>query len=925
MLALSSTADTDRLRGIVEYTAAIVFLGTPHRGSPEFSAIGERARVVLNSLGFQTTAAILDALRLGNNDLQRAHESFTRLWQKYDFRVKTIQEGLGLSGFNFGVLGAKVVPDSSSIIGDPREHAETLQANHFGICRFRSGTDPNYIKVSGEIRDIYSRIETAQTQCHDLVKERGPSQLRINSDRTIYPSNVEPEIGENNPERLTPSMLAAFIESLGFEGMHYRQESISPPSDNTLQWLFENPVYGSWRTSPNPSDRLLFIKGNPGSGKSVLMKEAVRDMQSTSNEKFASASFFVNARGRPLDHSTIGLLRSLLCQLLPYYFRLVVDSSYLITSNCIQGVLKCIRIEPTEWTEQQLEVLVIEVISDLSSYLRCPSVFIFIDALDELDDAAESKQAELWRRLVFSFRFRHLRVCLSCRNFPHVSINGCVQLELPYGQDLHNYIRDRLDARISPGDNDWKQDLKSLMFFLAQDNFLWVVLVVDKVLEQYDKGISLKRVKELIHQTPKELQSLYESKIRSLEKNEVSVATRMFQWAIAAARPLRLDEWHHIMAFITPAPPRSLREWRESNEFIETDEQLERKIRNLSRGLLEVSRKHPEPFNIKASGASSIHAGAGSLDHEQGSARLVQIIHESVRWFLLKNGGFALLETNSSDYIASCHMTIAATCIDYMHIPELDDLATARQKMRMRSSVSSSGRSASVLSERQKLNTPQHNRQPKGILKSLQEMPAPDSLDLVESWILGEFPTSNSFPVVESWSDSPPLDSVGIASQALPDYPALLVYSVNELCYHIMEAMNFNESVFELPERLNDAATWQRLADLGINKDIFTQAIDIKRLQHFFKHSSILLQSRRVRKHRQNTEEPPRQGHGVFYEVLKRVRGLGDLGKHKRNGSEDFQQPRITRRDTSSIQSRRRPRSIASFSSADSHRRAQSV
>ncbi|KAG8670679.1 hypothetical protein FPOAC1_010112 [Fusarium poae] len=562
MLALSSTADTDRLRGIVEYTAAIVFLGTPHRGSPEFSAIGERARVVLNSLGFQTTAAILDALRLGNNDLQRAHESFTRLWQKYDFRVKTIQEGLGLSGFNFGVLGAKVVPDSSSIIGDPREHAETLQANHFGICRFRSGTDPNYIKVSGEIRDIYSRIETAQTQCHDLVKERGPSQLRINSDRTIYPSNVEPEIGENNPERLTPSMLAAFIESLGFEGMHYRQESISPPSDNTLQWLFENPVYGSWRTSPNPSDRLLFIKGNPGSGKSVLMKEAVRDMQSTSNEKFASASFFVNAR---------------------------------------------------------------------------------------------------------------------------------------------------------------------------------------------------------------------------------------------------------------------------------------------------------------------------------------------------------------------------ATCIDYMHIPELDDLATARQKMRMRSSVSSSGRSASVLSERQKLNTPQHNRQPKGILKSLQEMPAPDSLDLVESWILGEFPTSNSFPVVESWSDSPPLDSVGIASQALPDYPALLVYSVNELCYHIMEAMNFNESVFELPERLNDAATWQRLADLGINKDIFTQAIDIKRLQHFFKHSSILLQSRRVRKHRQNTEEPPRQGHGVFYEVLKRVRGLGDLGKHKRNGSEDFQQPRITRRDTSSIQSRRRPRSIASFSSADSHRRAQSV
>ena len=50
------------------------------------------------------------------------------------------------------------MPDISSTLGDPREHAETLQGNHTEICRVSGTEDQNYRKVTGELRGFYRSI-----------------------------------------------------------------------------------------------------------------------------------------------------------------------------------------------------------------------------------------------------------------------------------------------------------------------------------------------------------------------------------------------------------------------------------------------------------------------------------------------------------------------------------------------------------------------------------------------------------------------------------------------------------------------------------------------------------------------------------------------------------------------------------------------
>jgi hypothetical protein len=103
---LLSYADASKEREfleIVEDLSAVVFLGTPHRGS-DVAHIGDIARRVVSALRIDTSPAILDSLGLRNEDLYRNQQSFTRIWDERRFEVKTFQESKGLSGVNIGML-----------------------------------------------------------------------------------------------------------------------------------------------------------------------------------------------------------------------------------------------------------------------------------------------------------------------------------------------------------------------------------------------------------------------------------------------------------------------------------------------------------------------------------------------------------------------------------------------------------------------------------------------------------------------------------------------------------------------------------------------------------------------------------------------------------------------------------------------------
>ena len=162
-LRRSEDSEDDDFKDVFLSTCAVVFLGTPHRGSENFANVGELARRIVSVLGADTSPVLLRALGIDSPELELGRESFVRQWRQRNFAVKTFQEDRALAGVNFGLLNEKVVPKSSSLLDDPREHAETLDADHINMCKMSGREDTKYKKVSSELQRLVKNIAIKQS------------------------------------------------------------------------------------------------------------------------------------------------------------------------------------------------------------------------------------------------------------------------------------------------------------------------------------------------------------------------------------------------------------------------------------------------------------------------------------------------------------------------------------------------------------------------------------------------------------------------------------------------------------------------------------------------------------------------------------------------------------------------------------------
>jgi hypothetical protein len=619
----------------------------------------------------ESSAAILDTLGLKNADLERAQESFSRLWCQYDFRVKTFQEGLGLTGVNLGVLGNKVVPDYSSLLGDQRERAETIQANHMNMCRFTSVEDPNYLKVAGELRSIhFSLVELNALKVHKdgLIQREG------------RPPDAPSEACETRTSKIT-SAEEDRLRSLWFPAMHTRRQRLENPADRTCLWLFEHDTYRDWFSGRIRDQHcgLLWLNGKPGAGKSVLMKEAFHraTQEQLGPDDCLTASFFFNARGDVLERTPEGIFRSILFQLLSKSREHLKK----FTKTCEERDMGYAEDQGsgTSWQASELQ----RFFSTMYTQQPTKRTLIFIDGLDECDMIHVRSQAYFWRQVTKSAHTAGIRldVCLSSRHFPFITISDCavITVEEHNALDIRTYVEQKFKLGIATEEPHWSL-LRDKVLGKAAGVFLWVVLVVEDVLKKWDEGKGLQFLLKLLDVVPAQLGSLFTQMFLDLDTDAKKITLRLFQWATLAVKPLRLDEWHHVLAFIREPTPTSLGEWRTSDYFTGSDNQLERQIKNISKGLLEV-KTIPDQQETQRFETISILAEAGSLNLGHGGTRVVEVIHESVREFFLQNNGFSILDPElGSNPIGKGHLSIMGTCLDYLDISELDALVEARHQ-----------------------------------------------------------------------------------------------------------------------------------------------------------------------------------------------------------------------------------------------------
>ena len=463
---------------------------------------------------------------------------------------------------------------------------------------------------------------------------RGPEYTTYPNKMDSYDQYTDVATASGRPP-LTPAQRQHLLNSLKFAQIETRHATIKMAHTKTCQWLLTLPKYQYWLNNEKLADHhgFLWIKGNPGTGKSTIMKFAFTKAVENSRKDLKNnivISFFFNARGHQLEKSVLGMYRSLLVQLLENDAALhdIFDSMGLTATP--DDIL------PT-WDVETVKALFQKAIERPSRrWITC-----FIDALDECDEEQVREMVAFLEELGESTVSSQLqfRVCFSSRHYPHIVISKGVELVLDGQEGHHQDITNYVNSEFKGGRE--VQQFKDEIVKRSSGIFLWAALVVRILNVEYAHG-RVRALQKQLNKIPRGLNELFKT-ILTRDGEHIEELILCLQWVLYAKVPLEREELY--FAILTGTEPETVTEW---DRLQDTKEVMERYILSSSKGLAEITR--PGRYG----------------------AQTVQFIHESVRDFLLEGNGLDDLRRGlSNNFPGSSHERLKGCCETYMSIATL--------------------------------------------------------------------------------------------------------------------------------------------------------------------------------------------------------------------------------------------------------------
>ncbi|KAM0345444.1 hypothetical protein ACHAPU_006371 [Fusarium lateritium] len=392
------------------------------------------------------------------------------------------------------------------------------------------------------------------------------------------------------PERRKTRRL---LDSLRFDQMNSRQETIKPAHIDTCKWLLTTREYRDWLYSSNTKEHrgILWIKGKPGTGKSCLMKFAVGDALVRVKEQVV-ISFFFNRRGEELEKSTTGMYRSLLWQLFRCtpHLQEAPDLSNALEEN--------VRFQ--DWRLESLQTIFEKAVLHLNPL----SLFCFVDGLDECDEDQVRDLISFFDHLgnITNSAGSTFQVYFASRHYPHITVSKGLSLVLEWqgghDQDIVSY----LGSELKIGHGTLANSIRTDVYKRSSGIFMWVVLVVRILQQEYDDG-RRHMLRKRLEGIPRDLQDLFRDTLSRDRRNGEELLLSV-QWLLFTRQPLNPKQLY--LAILTGVDPTASSTY-DDDDIDEAE--IERFILSSSKGLIEVNRSTSIP--------------------------LIQFIHESVREFLL--------------------------------------------------------------------------------------------------------------------------------------------------------------------------------------------------------------------------------------------------------------------------------------------------
>lgn len=308
--------------------------------------------------------------------------------------------------------------------------------------------------------------------------------------------------------------------------------------EGCYEWILQDPNFRKWQD--DDECRLLWMSGDPGKGKTMLMISLVRELSQLTNNSSALTFFFCQSTDSGLNTAT-SVLRGLLWKLIHEY----PSIGHYLHEDFKHAGRQLFESSNAFYTLRSI----------LSKTLKDPTlpvVYLLIDALDECNvgrkdlldfiaqNAADKSSKAKW--LVSGRNNLDIKELLRPA--------GChcmISLELNarhVAKAVNLFIDFKMDQLVERKEyhKTLQEQVKSYLTEKADSTFLWVALVC-KRLEETESWNTLSELRKF----PSGLQPLYKRMFHTLRfdplgNEDLSFTIGMIRAMVLAYRPLTLEE-----------------------------------------------------------------------------------------------------------------------------------------------------------------------------------------------------------------------------------------------------------------------------------------------------------------------------------------------------------------------------------------------
>ncbi|KAG9200689.1 hypothetical protein G6514_006708 [Epicoccum nigrum] len=314
---------------------------------------------------------------------------------------------------------------------------------------------------------------------------------------------------------------------------HRIQETKGGLLKDASHWIYNTSEYQEWFKAEQGS--ILWIKGDPGKGKTMLICSIIDDLQSRKEAADILAYFFCQATDTRINNST-AVLRGLLCSIFEQQPSL---TSHLRTRYSRAG--------GKMFEDSNAWIVLTGVFSKIINDPLLPTTYMLIDALDECD----ANLKELLRFIsLASHATSRVRWVLSSRNWPLIQdgladTNRKLRLSLELnGESIAAAVRSFIHCKVSQLAAKHGYDAKTQRTIVeyvsvnAEDTFLWVALLFN-TLKDVPKRHVLQRLKAM----PAGLDALYERMLHQISTgDDVQLCMQILAIIGKVHRPITVHE-----------------------------------------------------------------------------------------------------------------------------------------------------------------------------------------------------------------------------------------------------------------------------------------------------------------------------------------------------------------------------------------------